>query len=105
MEQRYKLTIFSKNIYREIELLPGTETVKVGTTLSCDIRLRKDLFFDEFEIALVRNNESWTMQTTENIYLDFGGSRKIWTKSLEHGEQFCVRYSNSEAELFRGRFF
>lgn len=105
MEQRYKLTVFSKNIYREIELLPDTERLKVGTTLSCDVRLRKDLFFDEFEIALVRNNESWAIQTTENIYLDFGGNRKIWTKPLEHGEQFCVRYSSSDAELFSGRFF
>lgn len=105
MEQRYKLTIFSKNIYQEIELLPDIERLKVGTTLSCDVRLRKDLFFDEFEIALVKNNESWAIQTTENIYLDFGGSRKIWTKPLEHGEQFCVRYSNSDAELFSGRFF
>ncbi|MGN0585227.1 MAG: type VII secretion protein EssC, partial [Ruminococcus sp.] len=105
MEQRYKLTIFSKNIYREIELMPDTERIKIGTTLSCDVRLRKDFFFDEFEIALVRNNESWRIQTTENIYLDFGGNRKIWTKPLEHGEQFCVRYSSSDAELFSGRFF
>lgn len=73
MEQRYKLTIFSKNIYQEVELLPESEKLKIGTTLSCDVRLRKDLFFCEFEIALVKNNESWVIQTTENIYLDFGG--------------------------------
>lgn len=105
MEQRYKLTIFSKNIYQEVELLPESEKLKIGTTLSCDVRLRKDLFFCEFEIALVKNNESWVIQTTENIYLDFGGSQKKLSKPLEHGEQFCVRYSESDAELFYGRFF
>lgn len=105
MEQRYKLTIFSKNIYQEVELLPESEKLKIGTTLSCDVRLRKDLFFCEFEIALVKNNESWVIQTTENIYLDFGGSQKKLSKPLEHGEQFCVRYSESDAELFYSRFF
>ena len=50
MEQRYKLTIFSKNIYQEIELLSDTKQLRLGTTLSCDVRLRRELFFEEFEI-------------------------------------------------------
>lgn len=105
MSQQYKLTIFSKKIYYEIELLPQLEKIKIGTTLSCDVRLLKDFFFHEFEIALVRDNESWTIQTNDNvIYLDFGGNQKKWSKPLEHGEQFCVRYSESDTELFRGRF-
>ena len=105
MEQRYKLTIFSKNIYQEIELLPDTKQLRLGTTLSCDVRLRRKLFFEEFEIELVKNNEVWNIQATENIYLNFGGNRKIWTKPLEHGEQFEVRYNQSDAVLFSGRFF
>lgn len=105
MEQRYKLTIFSKNIYQEIELLPDTKQLRLGTTLSCDVRLRRELFFEEFEIELVKNNEVWNIQATENIYLNFGGNRKIWTKPLEHGEQFEVRYNQSDAVLFSGRFF
>lgn len=105
MEQRYKLTIYSKNIYREIEFLPGMERLKLGTTLESEVRLRKEFFFEEFEITMVKNNESWVIQTTENIYLDFGGNRKIWTKPLEHGEKFQVRYSSSGAVLFEGRFF
>ena len=105
MEQRYKLTIFSKNIYQEIELLSDTKQLRLGTTLSCDVRLRRELFFEEFEIELVKNNEVWNIQATENIYLNFGGNRKIWTKPLEHGEQFEVRYNQSDAVLFSGRFF
>ena len=44
MEQRYKLTIFSKNIYQEIELLPDTKQLRLGTTLSCDSPSERTLF-------------------------------------------------------------
>ena len=105
MEQRFKLTIFSRNIYKEIELLPDAEQVKIGTTITCDVRLRKELFFEEFEIALVKNNEAWTIQASENIYIDFGGNRRIWTKPITHGDHFTVKYSSSDADLFSGRFY
>ncbi len=105
MEQRYKLTIFSKNIYKEIELLPEAEQIKIGTAINCDIRLRKDLFFEEFVIVLSKNNESWTIQVSDNVYLDFGGNRKIWSKPITHGDQFSLKYSNSDADLFSGRFY
>lgn len=105
MEQRYKLTIFSKNIYKEIELLPDAEQIKIGTAINCDIRLRKDLFFEDFVIALVKNNEAWTIQVSDNVYLDFGGNRKIWSKPIAHGDHFSLKYSISDSELFSGRFY
>lgn len=105
MEQRYKLTIFSKNIYKEIELLPDAEQIKIGTAINCDIRLRKDLFFEDFVIALVKNNEAWTIQVSDNVYLDFGGNRKIWSKPITHGDHFSLKYSSSDSELFSGRFY
>ena len=105
MEQRFKLTIYSKSIYKEIELLPDVTQMKIGTTIACDVRLRKELFFEDFGILLSRNNDAWTIQTTQNVYLDFGGSRKKWTQIIAHGDEFAIKYNNSDTELFKGRFY
>mgnify|MGYP006982001804 CR=1 FL=1 len=50
MEQRYKLTIFSKNIYQEIELLSDTKQLRLGTTLSCDVRLGENSFLKNLKL-------------------------------------------------------
>lgn len=105
MEQRFKLTIYSKSIYKEIELLPDVTQMKIGTTIACDVRLRKELFFEDFGILLSRSNDAWTIQTTQNVYLDFGGSRKKWTQIISHGDEFAIKYNNSDTELFKGRFY
>lgn len=105
MEQRFKLTIYSKSIYKEIELLPEITQTKIGTTIACDVRLSKELFFEDFGILLSKNNDAWTIQTTQNVYLDFGGSRKKWTQTIAHGDEFSIKYSNSDTELFKGRFY
>lgn len=105
MEQRFKLTIYSKSIYKEVELLPDVTQMKIGTTIACDVRLRKELFFEDFGILLSISNDAWTIQTTQNVYLDFGGSRKKWTQIISHGDEFAIKYNNSDTELFKGRFY
>ena len=42
---RYKVTLTSNTIYKEIELASDMQQVKVGTGVDCDVRLRKELFF------------------------------------------------------------
>ena len=45
MDNRYKVIISNKNLYKEIELTADTEELKVGTGIDCGVRLYKDLFF------------------------------------------------------------
>ena len=47
---RYKITLSSNTIYKEIELAPDAQQVKVGTSVDCDIRLHKELFFGQIEL-------------------------------------------------------
>ena len=47
--KRYKVTLSSNTVYREIELASDLQQVKVGTGVDCDIRLRKELFFSQIE--------------------------------------------------------
>lgn len=51
---RYKVTLTSNTIYKEIELASDMQQVKVGTGVDCDVRLRKELFFGQIELVLPR---------------------------------------------------
>lgn len=45
MDNRYKIIISNKNLYKEVELAADVEELKVGTGIDCGVRLYRDLFF------------------------------------------------------------
>lgn len=51
---RYKVTLTSNTIYKEIELASDMQQVKVGTGVDCDVRLRKELFSVRLNLFLPR---------------------------------------------------
>ena len=59
MNNRYKIILSSKSVYKEIELPPDAQQIKVGTGVDCDIRLRRDLFFGNIELLFARNGAEW----------------------------------------------
>ena len=52
--KRYKVTLSSNTVYKEIELASDSQQVKVGTGVDCDIRLRKELFFGQIELNFIK---------------------------------------------------
>ena len=42
MENRYKIIISNKNLYREFELPTDKREAKVGTNVGCELRLYRD---------------------------------------------------------------
>ncbi len=100
MANRYKITLSNTHIYKEIELAPDAQQVKVGTGVDCDIRLRKELFFGQIELLLVKNGESWTVHCSDNVYLSVGDIRKLMTKTLNHGDSLEVKYQESDNLVF-----
>lgn len=44
MDNRYKIILSNRNIYKEIELSPEMQCVRIGTSIESDVRLRKELF-------------------------------------------------------------
>lgn len=44
MNNKYKIIIYNKKIYREIELPETVSKYKIGTTIDCDYRLYRDCF-------------------------------------------------------------
>lgn len=99
-ERRYKIIISNKNIYKEIELAPNLQELKVGTDVDCEVRLHKNLFFEKIELTFIKNEENWSVICSDNLYLTMGDIRKLMTISLAYGDMFEVRYQESNNLAF-----
>lgn len=100
MNSRYKLIISSKNIYKEIELSPTNDEIKIGTSLESTIRLRKEFFFSPIELILKKNDNEWSIFCSDNLYFTVGDVRKLLTKKLVHGDELFVKYHDSDNDVF-----
>lgn len=102
-ENRYKIILSNRNFYKEIELLPEIHNFRIGTGIESEIRLRKDYFFEEFEL-LFSNEQSWGIVCSDNLYISLGDAKKLLAKDLHHGDIFTVKYQDSNMELFNVEF-
>lgn len=103
MKDRFKIIISNRNLYKEIELPPDVQSIRLGTGIECDVRLRKELFFENIEL-LFTHGQSWSVVCSDNLYISVGDVRKLMTKELAHGDVLSVRYQESNNELFTIEF-
>ena len=101
---RYRVTLSSNTVYKEIELASDMQQVKVGTGVDCDIRLRKELFFGQIELVFARNGDDWAVSCSDNMYLTVGDIRKLMTKKLVHGDVLEIKYQESDNLVFTMEF-
>ncbi len=104
MKNRYKIIISNKNLYKEFELPTDKKEIKVGTNVGCDLRLHRDWFFEQIEFTIAKNEETWSLFCSNNIYVSVGDSRKLMTIHLKHGDTFLVKYQESDNEIFTVEF-
>lgn len=102
---RYKIILTGNMVYKEIELAPDAQQVRIGTGLECDIRLRKELFFGQIELVFLKNADEWSVNCSDNLYLSVGDVRKFMTKKLVHADTLEVRYQESDNIVFTIDFF
>ena len=101
MEKRYKIILSSNHLYKEVELAPDVRMVKVGTSVDCDVRLRKELFFGQIELLFVRKGADWLVSCSENLYLTAGDIKKYTiNKPLNHGDTLEVKYQKENTLVF-----
>lgn len=104
MDHRYKIIISNKNLYKEIELTPEHDMLRVGTSVECEARLYKDLFFEPIELLFRKSNQAWSVTCLDNIYLTVGDVRKLMTMQLNHGDRFIIKYQESNNDVFSVEF-
>ncbi len=104
MEYRYKIIISNKNLYKEFELPIGKNEAKLGTSVGCDFRLHRDLFFEPIELNFIKKNNEWTLLCSDSFYFSVGDSRKLMALSPKHGDLFTIRYVESNIDAFTIEF-
>ena len=104
MQSRYKVVISNMLLYKEAELMPDMSRLTIGTGIHCDVRLRKDIFFEPIELVFTKDGESWTMICSDNLYLSVGDLRKLLTKNMVHGDVLEVKYQQSNLTAFSIEF-
>lgn len=104
MNSRYKIILSSNNLYKEIELAPDAHKIKIGTGIDCDVRLRKELFFEPIELLFEKNGSDWAVRCSDNLYLTVGDIRKLIAKELIHGDILQVKYQESNNVVFSFEF-
>lgn len=90
MGKKYKIVISSGNINREAELPDEDISVRVGTTVRCDIRIAQTAAKEALELEMTRQAGVWAIECPEGIYFTDGGLRKQIRKQLEHGDKISV---------------
>lgn len=105
MENRYRIIILSKNVYKEIEVSPEYNIVKFGTGNNCDVRVRKTLFFEPVELVFSKKEDgSWGVTCSDNLYIYIDEVRKLMTIPVEHGTELLFKYQQSGGDALRVRF-
>lgn len=105
MSARYKIIISNRNFYKEIEIPEHIESLSVGTGIVCDVRLHKDMFFGQLELSFTRSeDDSWSVICSDNLYITVGDVRKLVTKRLKHGDEFKVKYQDTDNDVFDVEF-
>lgn len=104
MINQYKVTISNNNIYKEIDLPQNTASYTVGTSIDCDYRLRKEMFFDDIKLVFLFDGANWSVMCSDNVYISSGDAIKLINAHLNHGDSFFVKYQDSDNIVFNLEF-
>ena len=104
MQNRYKVIIANRFLYKEVELSADAQRMVVGTGIDSDVRLHKAMFFEPVELIFLKGESGWSVICSDNMYLTVGDIRKLMTKKLEHGDVLEVKYQQSNNLVFNVEF-
>ena len=104
MKCRYKIVVTNQNFYKEIEISKDEKNIRIGTGTECDVRLRRDAFFEPIELNFINNDGVWSVTCSDNLYISLGDIRKLYTVEIRHGDTFNIKYQNSNEDVFKIEF-
>lgn len=105
MEKRYRIIISGKQLYKEIEISPEHKSLRFGTGLNCDVRVRRGLFFEPVELLFARDeNGEWSVLCSDNLYIYVDEVRKLMSIPIHHGMEVEFRYQKTEGTVLNIQF-
>lgn len=98
----YKIIIYNKNLYQEIELKEDQkETVRIGTTKECTLRFNKDKFFTDIDIEVRNIQGAWQIISNNDVYFTKDNIIKYSTLNMSHGDEIEVNYPDKKISIFK----
>ena len=98
---KYKLIIFGKQIFQELELNEDREDyIRIGTTKACSVRFNRTYFFSDFEMDVHYDYNEWNLSSISGVY--FRTEDTLMRRSmvaLKEGGQVQVYYEGTESLL------
>jgi len=104
MQNRYKIILSNRQLYKEVEMPAEAGKLTVGTDVACDVRLRKELFFEPFELMFWHEAEVWRVCCSDNVYVTSDKVSKLMIKNLVHGDELSLKYHSSDADILKLTF-
>ena len=105
MEKRYRIIISGKQLYKEIEISPEHKSLRFGTGLNCDVRVRRGLFFEPVELLFARDEKGeWSVLCSDNLYIYVDEVRKLMSIPIHHGMEVEFRYQKTEGTVLNIQF-
>lgn len=104
MEATYKITLFNKRLYKEINLTQEKNIIVIGTDKSCDVRFNQEGFSEDFKFIVRRTNTGWQLRCDNGTYISDVNAMKYVSKSLNHGDTFSIRYQSTNQEIIKLSF-
>ena len=104
MEYQYKVIVSNRTVYKEFEIQPDMDRVKLGTGSSCEFRLNPEAFFTGIEMEFRKNGKSWNLECSDDVYFSRGDMRKLLSTEVRHGNVLSVCYASTGNEAFELRF-
>lgn len=90
-ELKYKIVLFSQQIYKEFPL-PDKGRLIIGTTNRCAIRFDEEDFLDSFEILVEKTGTGWVATASRQIYFSNDTMMKFASVELEQAGKVSVAY-------------
>ena len=105
MDKRYRIIVSGKKLYKEIEVSPESKLISFGTENNCDVRVRKDLFFEPIELTFSKDIQNqWKVMCSDNLYICVDEVRKLMTVPIQHGTELLFKYQNSSSDALYIQF-
>ena len=97
--ERYKAVLQNNKLYREVELEPDANRLRIGTGKNCAVRFNREMFFEEFDFILENNEEGWMLICGEGNYISTDNVLKLASKELSHGDILYVKDKKTNIEI------
>ncbi|RDU24232.1 type VII secretion protein EssC [Anaerosacchariphilus polymeriproducens] len=96
MRENYKIILTGNNLYQEFTLTEESKPViRIGNIKGCDIRFRKELFFEEFSIKIRKTDTGWAVEDEKNTFITQDEIAKLYSREMRHGDELWIKSQRS----------